>query len=136
MAFGNSFDDSDAVMSEINMTPLVDVMLVLLIIFMLTVPIITHSVNINLVERDAIPNEIQVDTISLSLTSEAQLYWNKDLIDLSELNQRLNEAAQLKPQPGVQLRADKDLRYEDVLTIMGAVQGAGIEALGFITEAE
>ena len=105
MAFGNSFDNDDAVMSEINMTPLVDVMLVLLIIFMLTVPVITHSVNVNLAERDAAPNGIQADTISLSLTSEAQIYWNKDLIDLNELNKRLNDAASQQPQPGVQLRA-------------------------------
>tara|TARA_R110001592_G_scaffold23571_1_gene92341 strand:+ start:945 stop:1355 length:411 start_codon:yes stop_codon:yes gene_type:complete len=136
MAFGNNFDNDDAVMSEINMTPLVDVMLVLLIIFMLTVPVITHSVNVNLAERDASPNDIQADTISLSLTAEAKLYWNKELIDLSELNKRLSNAAGQHPQPGIQLRADKDLRYEEVIIIMSAVQNSGIEALGFITEAE
>tara|TARA_R110002072_G_scaffold124794_2_gene260362 strand:+ start:1585 stop:1995 length:411 start_codon:yes stop_codon:yes gene_type:complete len=136
MAFGNSFDNDDAVMSEINMTPLVDVMLVLLIIFMLTVPVITHSVNVNLAERDATPNNIQADTISLSLTAEAKLYWNKELINVSELNKRLSDAAGQQPQPGIQLRADKDLRYGEVIAIMSAVQNSGIEALGFITEAE
>jgi biopolymer transport protein ExbD len=136
MSFGNNVDDDDTVMNEINMTPLVDVMLVLLIIFMLTVPVITHSVNVNLAERDATPNDIQGDTISLSLTSEAQLYWDKDLVNLAELNKRLHEAAAQHPQPGVQLRADRDLRYEEVITIMSAVQRSGIYALGFITEAE
>tara|TARA_R110001599_G_scaffold200428_3_gene397152 strand:- start:5723 stop:6133 length:411 start_codon:yes stop_codon:yes gene_type:complete len=136
MAFGNSFDNDDDIMSEINMTPLVDVMLVLLIIFMLTVPVITHSVNINLAERDSSPNDIQADTISLSLTAEAQLYWNKEQINLTELNTRLSDAAGKHPQPGFQLRADKDLRYEEVIMIMSAVQNSGIEALGFITEAE
>ncbi len=136
MAFGHSFDNDDAVMSEINMTPLVDVMLVLLIIFMLTVPVLTHSVNVNLAQKDATPNDIQTDTISVSLTSDAQLYWNEDLIDLNELNKRLSDAAGQQPQPGVQLRADKNLRYEEVISIMSAVQRSGISALGFITEAE
>ncbi len=136
MAFGHGFDNDEAVMSEINMTPLVDVMLVLLIIFMLTVPVLTHSVNVNLAQKDAAPNEIQADTISLSLTSDAQLYWNEDLIDLNEFAERLRYAAEQQPQPGIQLRADKDLRYEEVISIMSIVQGSGMSALGFITEAE
>src|SRR3990167_9592501 len=100
MAFGGGLDDNDdEVVSDINMTPLVDVMLVLLIIFMLTVPVLTHSVKLDLPQADNIPNEEAPDTIQLSVTANGELHWNESVIASAELDTRLHEAAQKQPQP-------------------------------------
>lgn len=136
MAFGNSIDNDDAEMSEINMTPLVDVMLVLLIIFMLTMPVLTHSVKIDLAEANSTPSENLPETISISLTETGQIFWNDLSLSHSDLLLKLQQSAQQEPQAAIQLRADKTLRYEQVIKIMSAVQAAGIQHLGFITETE
>ena len=135
MAFGGGLDDSDdEVVSDINMTPLVDVMLVLLIIFIITVPVLTHSVKLDLPQADNIPNEEKPDTIQLSVTATGELHWNESVIASAELEARLQESAQKQPQPEVHIRGDKAVAYEHVIKVMAAAQRAGLQKLGFVTE--
>jgi Biopolymer transport protein len=133
MAFGGGSDESE-VMSEINMTPLVDVMLVLLIIFIITVPVLTHSVKVDLPRADNTPNEIKPDTINLAVTDEGTIHWNELTISPEELDQRLQAAAAQQPQPEIHLRGARTVAYEHVVQVMAAVQRAGILKLGFVTE--
>lgn len=134
MAFGSGLDDNDEAMSEINMTPLVDVMLVLLIIFIITVPVLTHSVKIDLPRADNTPNEIKPETVNLSVTADAAIHWNENVITFDELEQRLQAAATQQPQPELHLRGDKTVAYEHVIKVMAAAQRAGVHKLGFVTE--
>lgn len=134
MAFGGGLDDDNEVMSEINMTPLVDVMLVLLIIFIITVPVLTHSVKVDLPRAENTINEIKPETVALAVTGQGQFHWNETLVTLEELEQRLSAAAQHEPQPEIHIRGDRDVEYEYVIQAMAAVQRAGILKLGFITE--
>lgn len=135
MAFGGGLDDEE-VMSEINMTPLVDVMLVLLIIFILTVPVLTHVVKIDLPQADNVPNEVKPKTIALSVSADAAIHWNDDVITAEELDLRLQDVAQQQPQPEIHLRGDRAVAYEHVVAVMAAAQRAGVEKLGFVTEPE
>lgn len=135
MAFGGGLDDEE-VMSEINMTPLVDVMLVLLIIFILTVPVLTHVVKIDLPQADNVPNEVKPKTIMLSVSADAAIHWNDEVITAEALDLRLQDAAQQQPQPEIHLRGDKAVAYEHVVAVMAAAQRAGVEKLGFVTEPE
>jgi biopolymer transport protein ExbD len=134
MAFGGGLDDNDEVMSEINMTPLVDVMLVLLIIFIITVPVLTHSVKVDLPRADNTINEIKPETVNIAVTEGGQLHWNEDTVTIEELEQRLAAAARQEPQPEIHLRGDRTVSYEHVIKAMAAVQKAGILKLGFVTD--
>lgn len=136
MSFGGGLDDDNEVMSEINMTPLVDVMLVLLIIFIITVPVLTHSVKVDLPRADNTPNEIKPETIALAVTAGGQIHWNQTMVSAEQLDMRLGEAAQQKPQPEIHIRGDRQVNYEHVLKVMAAVQRAGLLKLGFVTEPE
>src|SRR5690606_16355011 len=121
-------------MSEINMTPLVDVMLVLLIIFIITVPVLTHSVKVDLPQASNALNDIKPETVALAVTGEGVIHWNETQVTLEELEQRLQIAAQQDPQPEIHLRGDRSVDYEHVVKAMAAVQRAGIMKLGFVTE--
>lgn len=134
MAFGGDFEQSDEVISEINMTPLVDVMLVLLIIFIITVPVLTHSVNVDLPRASNQPTELKPQTVQLAVTANGDVFWNQDKLDASTLAARLKTAATMSPQPEIHLRGDKAVPYEHVVKTMAAVQKAGILKLGFVTE--
>jgi biopolymer transport protein ExbD len=134
MAFGGGLDDESEVMNEINMTPLVDVMLVLLIIFIITVPVLTHSVKVDLPRADNTPNEIKPETISLAVDAEGKIFWNETQVSFEELDTRLIAEASKKPQPEIHIRGDKSVDYEHVIKTMAAVQRAGILKLGFVTE--
>lgn len=128
-------DDDDEVLSEINMTPLVDVMLVLLIIFIITVPVLTHSVNIDLPRATNQPNVVQPKTISISITQTGQIYWNDLLVDKAMLAHKFKQvAAQTIQQPEVHIRGDKKANYEYVMQVMAEAQRSGVQKLGFITE--
>jgi len=133
MAFSSDFDD-DTEMSEINMTPLVDVMLVLLIIFMITVPVLTQSVDIELPKVGSTPSQVTPDTITLAVDANGNFFWNKEAIETSTLTQRLEAAAAQHPQPPIHIRGDKATDYEHVVTLMASAQQAGLTNLGFITE--
>ena len=134
MAFGGDFDEDKTSMSDINMTPLVDVMLVLLIIFIIAVPVITHSVKVDLPRADNTVNEEKPETIQLSVTSDGQIHWNETIVTPDELTQRLQVEAIKQPQPEVHIRGDRKVDYEHVLKVMSAVQRAGLLKLGFVSE--
>ena len=133
MAFGTQ-DDADEVMNEINMTPLVDVMLVLLIIFIITVPVMKHAVNVDLPRAVNQPELITPETVRLSVAAEGDYFWNGAPIDDSELTSRLQAEAAKEPQPELHINGDKAVRYERVAQAMAAAQRAGVRKIGFITE--
>ncbi|SDZ75861.1 MULTISPECIES: ExbD/TolR family protein [Acidovorax] len=133
MAFGTQ-DDSDEVMNEINMTPLVDVMLVLLIIFIITVPVMKHSVNVDLPRATNQPELIQPETVRLSVAADGQYFWNGAPVADEELSTRLQAEASKTPQPDLHIRGDRAVRYERVAQAMAAAQRAGVRKIGFVTE--
>jgi biopolymer transport protein ExbD len=133
MAFGTQ-DDTDEVMNEINMTPLVDVMLVLLIIFIITVPVMKHSVNIDL---PLASNQVQItqpETLRLSVDAQGRYFLNETPVADDQLAPQLKAAAAKNPQPDLHIRGDKAVRYERVAQAMAAAQQAGLRKIGFITE--
>lgn len=134
MAFGGDFEDEKDSMSDINMTPLVDVMLVLLIIFIIAVPVITHSVKVDLPRADNTVNEIKPETVNLSVTADGAIHWDETDVSEGELDQRLAEEAKKQPQPEIYIRGDRKVEYEHVMRVMAAVQRAGILKLGFVSQ--
>ncbi|PTU32685.1 ExbD/TolR family protein [Stenotrophobium rhamnosiphilum] len=120
-------------MSEINVTPLVDVMLVLLIIFMITAPLMTHKIPIDLPQASTVKNPEEPNIITLALTADGNLYWNDIAISKEDWKARIEQAATQKPQPELQLRADKITQYQVLAEIMADAQNAGINKMGFIT---
>ena len=133
MAFGTQ-DESDEVMNEINMTPLVDVMLVLLIIFIITVPVIKHAVPVDLPRASNTEEILKPETIRLSVTADGKFHWNELDITDEELEPRLAAEALKEPQPDLLIRGDKDVRYERVALAMSAAQRAGVKKIGFVTD--
>jgi biopolymer transport protein ExbD len=133
MAFGTQ-DETDDVMNEINMTPLVDVMLVLLIIFIITVPVMKHSVNIDLPRATNEPQDAKPQTVRLSVDAAGNYWWNEGRIDEKDLQPLLKAEAGRNPQPELHIRGDKDVRYERVAQAMAAAQQSGLRKIGFITE--
>jgi biopolymer transport protein ExbD len=133
MSFGTQ-DDSDEVMNEINMTPLVDVMLVLLIIFIITIPVMKHSVDIDLPRATSQPEDSKPETVRLSVAADGGYFWNEARIEDAELLSRLQAESTKEPQPELHIRGDKDVRYERVAQAMSAARQAGVRKIGFITE--
>ena len=133
MAFGTQ-DDTDDVMNEINMTPMVDIMLVLLIIFIITVPVMKHSVNIDLPRATNEAQIIKPETLRLSVDAQGTYFINEAQIADADLVPRLQAAAAQNPQPELHIRGDKAVRYERVAEAMAAAQQAGLRRIGFITE--
>jgi biopolymer transport protein ExbD len=133
MAFGTQ-DETDEVMNEINMTPLVDVMLVLLIIFIITIPVMKHSVNIDLPRATSQPEDSKPETVRLSVAADGGYFWNEARIEDAELLSRLQAESTKEPQPELHIRGDKDVRYERVAQAMSAARQAGVRKIGFITE--
>jgi len=133
MAFGTQ-TDADEVMSEINMAPLVDVMLVLLIIFIITIPVMKHSVNVDLPVAKAQPQVILRQTVRLSVDAQGVYYWNDAVVEVSALAGLLQAEAAREPQPELHIRGDKAVRYEYVATLMASAQRAGLRKIGFVTE--
>ncbi|AQV94915.1 biopolymer transporter ExbD [Cupriavidus necator] len=134
MAFGTLDGDDDEVMSEINMTPLVDVMLVLLIIFIITIPVINHAVKIDLPRATNTPNDPKPQSINVSIDASGKVFWNQVEVDQATLESNIALAAQQQPQPELHLRADREVRYERVAEVMAAAQHGGLGKIGFITE--
>ncbi len=133
MAFGTQ-DDTDEVMNEINMTPMVDIMLVLLIIFIITIPVMKDSVNIDLPRASSAAQNIQPDTLRLSVDAAGRYFLNDTPVADDALPARLQAAAAQSPQPDLHIRGDKAVRYERVVQAMAAAQRAGLRKIGFITE--
>lgn len=136
MAFGKFDSDSDSedeVLSEINMIPLIDVMLVLLIVFIITVPVIRHAVQLELPQATSQPSQERPATIRLAIDAQGQYHWNEAAISDQELQTRLDAAAAQQPQPELHLSGDKAVRYERVAQAMAAAQRAGLGKIGFLT---
>ena len=134
MGVGPSIDDEEVV-SSINTTPLVDVMLVLLIIFLITIPVVTTSIPVQLPKERNEVRETKPENITLSVDTGGRIYWNDLRIPTTDaLIDRLKKIALLTPQPEVQIRGDGGANYEGVGRIIYACQRAGIAKVGFITE--
>ncbi len=137
MAFGDSgisADLEDGTMNEINMTPLVDVMLVLLIIFIITVPVMKHAVNVDLPRASNQAQDQKPETVRLSIDAQGLYYWNEGRVEEDALAALLKAEATKNPQPDLHIRGDKDVRYERVAQAMASAQQAGLRKIGFITE--
>ncbi|NVM78198.1 biopolymer transport protein ExbD [Duganella sp. SG902] len=136
MAFGAfNHHRNPGSMADINVTPMVDVMLVLLVIFILAAPMFTGSVQLELPKAQApAAQTAPAATVTLSIDAKGQVFWNNDPVEKDGLESRLIEAAKLAPQPELQLRADKDTRYEVVAQVMAAAQSNGLTKLGFVTD--
>jgi len=127
--------DDERAMSEINTTPLVDVMLVLLIVFMITIPVITHTVPLELPKVRNLATQTKPENVNISVNRDGQIFWNLTMVpDTNALLEKLKVAALQKPQPEVHVRADGNARYETVGRVIFTAQRAGIQKVGFITE--
>ncbi len=135
MAFG-TFNDggSQQPMSEINVTPLVDVMLVLLIIFIITAPLLTHGIKIDLPRAASSAAPEKPETITLSVDDAGRAFWNGKAVSDAELPAIMAEAARQQPQPELHLRADQATRYQKLAEIMSLARNAGIARMGFVTD--
>lgn len=132
---GGGDDADDEVVSAINTTPLVDVMLVLLIIFLITIPVVTQTVKLELPKEVNIPNQTKPENIVLSVDRDGDMFWGQiKLKDTADLFERLKPVAVEVPQPEVHIRGDLDARYEPIGKIVYTLQRAGIVKVGFITE--
>ena len=127
-------DDHDEVMSEINMVPFIDVMLVLLIIFIITVPVMKHAVNIELPRASNEQEQIKPETLNLTVQADGSYLLGDEKIADDQLSARLQAEAAKQPQPDLHLRGDRDVRYERVAQAMAAAQQAGLKKIGFVTE--
>jgi biopolymer transport protein ExbD len=123
-----------APMSEINTTPLVDVMLVLLVIFIITAPLLTHAVKIDLPQVGSQPLPEKPEVISVSIDAAGKMYWNDTPMEKGDLKVKWQEIAGKKPQPELNIRADKETRYQVLAEVMADAQNVGIARLGFVNE--
>ena len=130
-----SADDDDAVISTINTTPLVDVMLVLLIIFLITIPVVTQTVALSLPKEINRPRQTRPDNVEISVDREGAVYWNAQrLADPTALGARLEQLGARQPQPEVHVRGDEATRYEAIGRVVLACQRAGIMKVSFVTQ--
>ena len=127
-------DDSNEALAEINMIPLIDVMLVLLVIFIITAPLLTHAVKVDLPKASSAPNLTRPDNVQLAIDGAGQAYWNGEAITAPVLAERLRAAAALSPQPELHLRAERSTPYEKVAELMSAAAREGLTRIGFVTE--
>ncbi|OGU23508.1 MAG: biopolymer transporter ExbD [Hydrogenophilales bacterium RIFOXYD1_FULL_62_11] len=135
MAFGGlTNESSDGDNAEINMIPLIDVMLVLLVIFIISAPLMTHAVKVDLPVATSQPNEVKPETINLSIKADGSVFWNAEPVAAAVWQTRMDAAAQKMPQPEIQLRADGELAYKHVAQIMADAARAGLTKLGFVTD--
>ena len=127
--------DEDEVVSAINTTPLVDVMLVLLIIFLITIPVVTHTVKVTLPKDANQPSQTKPQNVTIAVDQNGQIFWDTIPVkDTQDLLHRLEAVAVKQPQPEVQIRGDGQSRYESVGKVVYACQQAGISKVGFITQ--
>jgi biopolymer transport protein ExbD len=135
MAFGGFNKSGDNTpMAEINMVPLIDVMLVLLVIFIITAPLLTHAVKIDLPRASSQPNLTKPDNIQLGIRADGDVYWNGELVNAATLDTRMKSAAAINPQPEVHIRADRITEYQKVAQVMAAAARTGLNKIGFVSE--
>ena len=135
MAFGG-FDrgGGQAPMAEINMIPLIDVMLVLLVIFIITAPLLTHAVKVDLPKASSQANQTKPDNVQLAIDRRGAVYWNGEVVTAAEWRARMQAAAKLAPQPEVHLRADSEVPYHHVAEVLSDAAKAGLARIGFVTD--
>ena len=121
-------------MAEINMIPLIDVMLVLLVIFIITAPLLTHAVKVELPQVSSIPNPPRPSTINLSIQADGSVFWNAEPVDASAWQAHMGAAALQTPQPEIHIRADGDLAYKHVVRVMSDAAKVGLTRIGFVTD--
>ena len=130
-----SSGDEDEVVSTINTTPLVDVMLVLLIIFLITIPVVTQTVPVSLPKETNLPRQTKPENIEISVNKDGDIFWNQSQVaDTDALFQRLSKIATLTPQPEVHIRGDGQARYESIGRVLFQAQRASIQKVRFVTE--
>ena len=136
MTVGQGADEADQeVMAAINTTPLVDVMLVLLIIFLITIPVVVQQVPLELPKERNVPTQTKPENIVIAVNKDGDVFWNLEYVrDSKALFEKLKKVAVLQPQPEVHIRADADTRYESVGRVVATCQRASILKIGFITE--
>ncbi len=127
-------EDEDQVVSTINTTPLVDVMLVLLIIFLITIPVAVNTVQLQLPKDVNVLRETKPENVNVSVNKDGIIFWNEKPVKTEELLQRLKKVAVMKPQPEVHIRGDQFTKYEAIGKVIVTVQRAGIVHIGFILE--
>jgi biopolymer transport protein ExbD len=135
MAFGSFREGSaPAPLAEINMIPLIDVMLVLLVIFIITAPLLTNAVKLDLPRASSEPNLTQPEHITLSVDGSGLLFWNGERLERAQLRERLAVASPQRPQPEIHLRADRNVRYQVIAEVMADAAKAGMGRIGFVSE--
>jgi len=135
MSVGPGDGGEDEVMAAINTTPLVDVMLVLLIIFLITIPVVVQQVPVTLPKERNVPTQTKPENIVIAINKDGDVFWNLEYVkDSTALFQKLKKVAVLQPQPEIHIRADQDTRYESVGKVVATCQRAAILKIGFITE--
>ena len=135
MNVGSADGEEDQMNSSINTTPLVDVMLVLLIIFLITIPVVTHTIPVQLPKETNIARQTKPENIDISVNKDGDIFWNQQLVpDSDALFQRLSKIATLTPQPEVHIRGDGQARYESIGRVVFQCQRASIQKVSFVTE--
>jgi len=135
MAFGGfGRGGNPAPMAEINMIPLIDVMLVLLVIFIITAPLLTHAVKIDLPAASSQPNLTKPDHIALSIDASGQIFWNGERMNRAQIRERLAGTSKQRPQPELHLRADRATPYQALAEVMADAAKAGITRIGFVSD--
>jgi biopolymer transport protein ExbD len=129
-----SDDDDQGLMNEINMTPLVDVMLVLLIIFLVTIPALQHAVRIDLPHASSQPEAVKPAHVDVAVQADGTVLWDGQPVTDDGLRARIAQAAVATPQPELHLRADRKVPYERVALVMSAAQRGGLTKMGFVTD--
>jgi len=136
MAFGGFSQESAGQMSEINVIPLVDIMLVLLVIFIITAPVITHSVKVDLPQASHEVNQVRPQTVTVSIDGDGELYWDNEPVAIEQLEARLARAVGDTPDIELHLRADQSTAYERLAWVLTRARAAGVVRIGFITQPE
>lgn len=121
-------------MADINVVPLVDVMLVLLVIFIITAPLLTHSVKIDLPKASSTPNQTRPEHVEIAIKQDGQLFWNGEVVAPQEIEGRFASASRREPQPELHIRADRLVPYEKVAQVMSVAARTGLLRIGFVTE--
>ncbi|NOT16276.1 MAG: biopolymer transporter ExbD [Methylotenera sp.] len=134
MSFGGFNSHQPQAKAEINVVPLVDVMLVLLVIFIITAPLLTHSVKIDLPKASSNPNITKPDHVELAIREDGSLYWNGELVPKASLSARFEVEAKKEPQPELHLKADGTSKYENVAQVMSIAAKTGLTKIGFVTD--
>lgn len=126
--------DDNEPLAEINMVPLIDVMLVLLIIFMVTAPLLTHAVKVDLPKASSAPNITKPDNVQLAIDADSRVFWNGEAVEPAQFAERLKAAAALQPQAELHIRAERTTPYEKVAQVMSEAARQGLVRIGFVTD--